>query len=58
MERVMARTLVRTLLTTKTLIRVAFAALSIASIGVAHSSPQPYQPPAQNYHQNNWIGRD
>ncbi len=54
----MARTLVRTLLTTKTLIRVAFAALSIASIGVAHSSPQPYQPPAQNYHQNNWIGRD
>ena len=41
--------------TVKTLIRAAFTALSLNSIGVAHSQPSPYHPPAQNYWQNNWA---
>jgi hypothetical protein len=39
----------------KTLIRAAFTALSLSSIGVAHSQPSPYHAPAQNYWQNNWV---
>jgi len=42
--------------TTKNLIRVAFTALSLSSIGAAHSATGGYHPPQQNYHQNNWIG--
>jgi hypothetical protein len=41
--------------TVKNLIRVAFTALSLSSIGVAHSQSS-YQAPAQNYWQNNWTG--
>jgi hypothetical protein len=43
--------------TVKTLIRVAFTALSLNSIGVAHSAV-PYQAPAHNYYQNNWMAGD
>jgi hypothetical protein len=42
------------LFTTKTLIRAAFTALSLSSIGVAHSQPA-YHAPAHNYYQNNWM---
>ena len=37
-----------------TLIRVAFIALSLNSIGIAHSAA-PYHTPAHNYYQNNWM---
>jgi hypothetical protein len=40
--------------TVKILIRVAFTALSLNSIGIAHSAA-PYQAPAHNYYQNNWM---
>jgi len=43
--------------TAKTLIRVAFTALSLHSIGIAHSAT-PYQAPTQNYYQNNWMVGD
>lgn len=39
--------------TVKTLIRAAFTALSVASIGVAHSAT--YHAPAYNSYQNNWM---
>jgi hypothetical protein len=42
------------LFTTKTLIRAAFTALSLSSIGVAHSQTN-YRTPAHNYAQNNWM---
>jgi hypothetical protein len=40
--------------TVNTLIRVAFATLSLNSIGVAQSAT-PYTTPAHNYYQNNWM---
>ena len=40
--------------TTKTLIRVALTAISLNSIGIAHSAT-PYQVPSHNYYQNNWT---
>jgi hypothetical protein len=43
--------------TTKTLIRVALTAISLNSIGIAHSAT-PYQTPAHNYYQNNWTAGD
>jgi hypothetical protein len=43
------------LLTVKTLVRVAFFALSVSSIGVAKSQPSSYHTPAHNYYQNNWM---
>jgi len=39
--------------TVKTLIRAAFTAMSIASIGAAHS--ETFHTPAHNFHQNNWM---
>ena len=42
------------LLTTKMLIRAAFTALSLGSIGVAHSQTT-YHAPAHNYYQTNWM---
>ena len=50
----MTRIIIGHLLTTKTLIRAAYAALSLSSIGAAHSQTT-WQPPAHNYHQNNWV---
>ncbi len=44
------------LFTTKTLIRAAFTALSLSSIGVAHSQTT-YHTPAHNYYQNNWMSQ-
>jgi hypothetical protein len=44
----------RRFFTVKALIRAAFTALSIASIGAAHSAT--YHAPQQNSHQNNWMG--
>jgi hypothetical protein len=49
----MANPVFRRLVTVKTLIRVAFTAISVASIGVAHSAPAYHHPP-QNDYQNNW----
>jgi hypothetical protein len=40
--------------TVNTLIRVAFTALSLNSIGIAQSAT-PYQTPPHNYYQNNWM---
>ncbi len=51
----MARFLVTRVLTIKTLIRVAFTAVSLASIGVAHSETKQYHHAAQNDHQNQWF---
>lgn len=42
------------IVTAKMLIRVAFTALSLHSIGIAHSAT-PYHAPAHNYYQNNWA---
>ncbi len=53
----MAQALLRFIFTTKTLIRVALTAISLNSIGIAHSA-MTYQPPAHNYYQNNWMGGD
>ena len=50
----MANAMFGRVFTAKTLIRVAFTALSLSSIGVAHSQTS-YQAPAHNYYQNNWI---
>jgi len=50
----MARNIVERLFTAKTLIRVAFTALSLSLIGVAHSETR-YQTPSHNYYQNNWM---
>lgn len=50
----MTRSMVDRVFTVKTLVRAAFMALSISSIGVAHPA-QPFQPPSQNYQQNNWM---
>jgi hypothetical protein len=38
-------------------IRVAFTVISLHSIAVAHSET-PYQAPAHNYYQNNWMAGD
>ena len=43
--------------TTKMLIRVAFTVISLNSIAIAHSAT-PYQAPAHNYYQNNWMAGD
>jgi hypothetical protein len=43
--------------TVKTLIRVALTTLTLNSIGTAHSAA-PYQTPAHNYYQNNWMAGD
>jgi hypothetical protein len=43
--------------TTKMLIRVAFTVVSLNSIAIAHSAT-PYQAPAHNYCQNNWMAGD
>jgi hypothetical protein len=43
------------LFTSKNLIRAAFTAVSLASIGVAHSATTSYHAPVQNYYQNNWV---
>ena len=51
----MAHARVGSISTAKTLIRVAFTAVSLSSIGIAHSA-KPYHPPAHNYYQNNWMG--
>jgi hypothetical protein len=40
--------------TVNTLIRVAFTALSLNSIGIAQSAT-PYHTPSHNYYQNNWM---
>jgi hypothetical protein len=50
----MAHGMLERLFTAKTLIRVAFTALSLSSIGVAHSETQ-YHTPSYNYYQNNWM---
>ena len=42
--------------TVKTLIRAAFTAMSVSSIGVAHSQPSSYQAAGQSYYQNDWMG--
>ncbi len=42
-------------LTLKTLIRSAFAAVSLISTGIAQSQRSTYQAPAHNYYQNNWL---
>ena len=39
--------------TIKTLIRAAFTALSLSSIGVAHSQPSPFHAPAHSDYHNN-----
>ncbi len=44
------------LLTMKNLIRVAFTALSLSTIPVAHSQTAPFHAPQQNYYQNSWTG--
>jgi hypothetical protein len=42
--------------TVQTLIRAAFVALSLSSMGIAHSqTSSSYRAPAQNYWQNNWM---
>jgi hypothetical protein len=43
--------------TIKTLIRVAFTALSLSSIEAAHSQ-WSYHGPAQNSYQNGWMADD
>jgi hypothetical protein len=53
----MTRQPFRYIFTTRNLIRVAFTALSLSSIGAAHSAPTGYHPPQQNYQQNNWMAR-
>jgi hypothetical protein len=42
-------------LTVKILIRAAFTALSLSSIGAAHSQPSPYHALGQNYHQSDRL---
>jgi hypothetical protein len=46
-------TRIKRFVTVKTLIRAAFTAMSIASIGAAHS--EQYHAPAHNFYQNNWM---
>ena len=50
----MAHALFGRILTVKALIRVAFAALSLNSMGIAHSQSS-YQASAHNDDQNNWM---
>jgi hypothetical protein len=54
----MAHAIFGRVFTIKTLIRIAFTALSLNSIGVAHSQSWSYHAPAQNYYQNGWMADD
>jgi hypothetical protein len=42
---------------THNVFRVAFTVISLNSIAIAHSAT-PYQAPAHNYYQNNWMAGD
>ncbi len=55
LEDAVARFLVTRVLTIKTLIRVAFTAISLSSIGAAHSETKQYHHAAKNDHQNQWF---
>ena len=54
---IVAHAMFGSIFTTKTLIRVALTAISLNSIGIAHSAT-PYQAPAHNYYHNNWTAGD
>jgi hypothetical protein len=57
MEHIVKHGIFERFFTVNTLIRVAFTALSLNSVGTAHSAT-PYQAPAHNYYQNNWMVGD
>jgi hypothetical protein len=57
MEDIVAHAMFGFIFTTKMLIRVAFTVISLNSIAIAHSAT-PYQAPAHNYYQNNWMAGD
>jgi hypothetical protein len=54
-ERIMRLGIFARFLTVKILIRAAFTALSLSSIGAAHSQPSPYHALGQNYHQSDRL---
>jgi hypothetical protein len=49
----MTHAIFRQVFSAKALIRAGVMALSLSSIGAAHS--QTYHTPAYNFHQNNWM---